>query len=119
MERKYVFPVTMMLCGLGLWIVLVILRLAGFGPVSDLPWLAPAMCIASGALILLSGVRCAMVKGPFAGLVVRLAVLLGLAAYARWVAGGTAGVAGALAAAAGMVILGVLVLVLRRTPGGD
>ena len=85
MDRKFVFPVATMLGGLGLWIALVILRPAGFGPVHDLQWPAPALCILSGALILVSGIRCATAGGPLSGQLVRLAVLLGLAAYARWV----------------------------------
>ena len=115
MDRKYVIPVTTMLIGLGLWIVLVILRLAGFSPVQDWSWLAPAMCIASGALILISGIVCMKARGPFAGLVVRLAVLLGLAAYAHWVVGQTVAVIGALTPAVGILILGIIELTSRRT----
>jgi hypothetical protein len=116
MDRKYVLPVTTMLTGLGLWIALVVMLLAGFGPALHWTWLAPAMCIASGALILISGIVCAKAGGPFAGLVVRLGVLLGLAAYAQWVVGQISATIGALAAAAGIVILGIAVIGSRRTP---
>lgn len=115
MDRKYVFPVTMMLVGLGLWIVLVILRLARFSPVLDWTWLAPVMCIASGLLILISGIACVSAGGPFVGVVVRLVALLGLAAYAHWEVSRTSAVIGQLVAAVGIVVVGVVSLTSQRT----
>jgi hypothetical protein len=105
----------MMLCGVGLWIILVVLRLAKFSPVMTSTWIAPAVCIASAALILISGIVCAMADGPFIGILVRLVVLLGLAAYAYWVVGRTAAI-GPLIASAGMIVLGIVFLILRRVP---
>jgi hypothetical protein len=111
MDKKYVFPVTTMLIGLGLWIVLVVLRLVGFGPAMG--WLASAMCIASGSLILISGVACVSAGGPIVGVLVRLAVLLGLAAYAHWVVERIPAVTGSLVAAAGTVVVGIVALASR------
>ena len=119
MDKRYVIPATTMIIGLFLWIVLVVLRLIGFGPVLDWPWLASAMCIASGVVILVSGIICARAGGPIVGAVVRLAVLLGLAAYAHWVIGRTPAVIGPLIAAAGMLVTGIVALVSGKPGEGN
>jgi hypothetical protein len=106
MEKKFVAPVSAFLTGIGLWIVLVILRLTKAGLVTQWPWLGTAVCIAAGILVLVSGLLCLLAGGPFMGQIVRMIVLIGLGVYSYFEVGKTAWTVAAIAAA-GAVVLSV------------
>jgi hypothetical protein len=104
MEKKFVAPASTFISGVGLWIILVVLKLTGSGMVMDWPWLAPAMCIAAGVMILISGIACITAGGPAMGQIVRLVVLMGLLVYTHLSVGVTASI-GILITAFGEVVL--------------
>ncbi|MBD3277644.1 MAG: hypothetical protein GF388_05030 [Candidatus Aegiribacteria sp.] len=107
MEKKFVPPVLTFLTGAGLWIIVVVLKLVKSGITEDNPQLSFFMCIAAAMLMVISGFLCMLSGGPAFGQLVRLGVLLGLAAYTYWVIDETTGI-WVLVIAGGAAILSVI-----------
>ncbi len=87
MNKGQMGALRIFLSGVGLWIIAVALRLMDSGILVQWAWLAPALCIASGVMVLVTSFVCLHFGGPFAGHLVRIAFLLGLAVYSNWEVG--------------------------------
>lgn len=110
MEKKFVPPALTFLTGAGLWIIVVVLKLTKSGITEDNPQLAFYICVAAAVLLVVSGLLCMLAGGPAFGQLVRLGVLLGLAAYSYWVIDDTTGM-WVLVIAGGAAVLSVIAFV--------
>jgi hypothetical protein len=106
MTNKLFVPVATMLAGVLVWVALLVLHEVSGGTNGRSLWLGAGLCLAAGALVVFSGVRCRQVGGPRLGNIVRTILLIAFAAVTCW----RVGIIPAGVLVAGAIATGVLAL---------
>ena len=110
MTSKFFVPVATMIAGILVWVAFLVLCETGDVMNEWSKWLGAGFCLATGGLVVFSGIRCRQVGGPRVGSIVRTILLIIMAAITYWRIDVV--FAGVLAAAA--IVTGILAIMGDR-----
>ena len=81
MLKQFFVPVITMLAGLALWVLTLVLYKIGGWTTNSLPLWESFLGLASGGLVVVSGIHCRQLSGPRAGNIIRTSFLLIMAIF--------------------------------------